>query len=714
MRNEADVFADLRGLCQSSGYVHALANICFRDNMVRYSGRMRPKDMLPMFSLDRLIRTEVSTLIGLMIQGEMDWQMPPPCVVQEQMDRTDALLKELHDTFLPSISSAIGEQANKPTRDLGLLSRGEFLREAIFYGGESAYSFQYRDFAPLKYAADDAWFKANRGFSIFDASTIAQAIARLQEQKVMDTVAQMRTTPPEQWSMLPGYTCSIREIAAPSGLADSTVEAVLNAFALASGEKNEAFRGLDDFNVANATPLLRFGGDYVLFLPYSLVEALYESPFYWMVVDRAYVNTAMQNRGRFTETFCRDRCALVFGQARVHMNVDLFESKAKKVGEIDVLVLFGDRAVIVQAKSKRLTLESRKGNDGRIRDDFKKSVQDSYDQGFACAQRITDPNVKLVGLNGWEIAVPGRLSEIYILCVVADHYPALHFQSRQFLKYRQTDVIQAPMVLDVFSLDAITEMLATPLHFLSYVNRRVGYTERLMAAHETVILSYHLKKNLWIEDNVSILMLGDDISVDLDIAMSARREGVNGERTPEGILTRLNSTTVGRIIADIESRPEPEVIHFGFLLLAMSEKATTDASRGIDRAVGLARNDGQTHDISLGFDPPKSGFTVHCSADPLQMAEARLRRHCEFRKYREKAKAWFGLCLHPNDQSIRFGFKLDYPWQTDASLKQTRPEEPHAVDLSEAIKASERRSKVGRNEPCPCGSGRKFKKCHGG
>ena len=22
-------------------------------------------------------------------------------------------------------------------------------------------------------------------------------------------------------------------------------------------------------------------------------------------------------------------------------------------------------------------------------------------------------------------------------------------------------------------------------------------------------------------------------------------------------------------------------------------------------------------------------------------------------------------------------------------------------------------SKVGRNEPCPCGSGKKFKKCHG-
>ena len=562
---------------------------------------MRPKDMLPMFSPDRLIRTEISTLIGLMIQGEVDWKMPSPHVVQEQMDRTDALLRELHDTFLPSISGAIAEQAKAPVKDLELLGRGEFLREAIFYGGESAYSFQYRDFTPPKYAADDAWLKANRGFSIFDARTIAHAIARLQEQKLMDTVAHMAMIPPEQWSILPGYTFSAEEVAAVSGLAESTVEAVLNAFALTRGEKNETFRTLDDFNAANATPLLRPNGAFVLFQSYSLVEALYESPFYWMVVDKAYSSTAMQNRGRFTEAFCRDRLELVFGKSRVHRNVDIFESKAKKVGEIDVLVFFGDRCVIVQAKSKRLTLESRKGNDGRIRDDFKKSVQDSYDQGLTCAEKITDTTVKLVGSDGLEIPVPSRVSEIYILCVVADHYPSLQFQSRQFLKYTQTDVIHAPMVLDVFTLDAVTEMLPSPLRFLSYINRRVGYTERLMATHETVILSYHLKKNLWIEENVDMLMLGDDISVDLDVAMAARRDGVDGQRTPDGILTHLNSTTVGRIIAAIEGRPEPGVIDFGFLMLAMSGKATADASAGIDRAARLARRDGQTHDISLGL-----------------------------------------------------------------------------------------------------------------
>ena len=42
--------------------------------------------------------------------------------------------------------------------------QGDVLREAIFYSGDSAYSFQYRDFAPKKYGRDDAWLETHKGF----------------------------------------------------------------------------------------------------------------------------------------------------------------------------------------------------------------------------------------------------------------------------------------------------------------------------------------------------------------------------------------------------------------------------------------------------------------------------------------------------------------------------------------------------------------------
>jgi hypothetical protein len=105
-------------------------------------------------------------------------------------------------------------------------------------------------------------------------------------------------------------------------------------------------------------------------------------------------------------------------------------------------------------------------------------------------------------------------------------------------------------------------MLPSPLRFLSYVNRRSSYAERLIATHESVILSYHLKHNLWVEKDVDMLMLEDDLSAELDVAMAVRRDGVTGPRTPDGILTRLASTALGRMAA-IEARPEPGVIDFG-------------------------------------------------------------------------------------------------------------------------------------------------------
>jgi hypothetical protein len=78
--------------------------------------------------------------------------------------------------------------------------------------------------------------------------------------------------------------------------------------------------------------------------------------------------------------------------------------------------------------------------------------------------------------------------------------------------------------MDIFTLDVMTEMLDSPLYFLSYVNRRVGYSDKLMASHEMVILSQHLKRNLWIEKKYKMVLLEDDIGADLDVAMSVRRD----------------------------------------------------------------------------------------------------------------------------------------------------------------------------------------------
>lgn len=702
LRAEQEIFDDLAALCTAPGYAHVVAYLSYRDNILRYSGEMLPKDMEHLFSPEHLIRTEIATLIGLLVKKSLDLTLPPPETLEAYLTKTETLLAELHEVLGAALFAGFDI---KTAMEGGFhpLSQGAALREPIFYGGESAYGFQYRDFAPQKYARDAEWLRANKGFSIADAKEVVRAIVSVQERKLREVLEGMSTRTSQERTVLPGLTFSAREVADQAGLPSDLTERILDAFALVPGAQNEGFRALNDFNVANACPLIPVvTGEFILFQCYTLVEALYEAPFYWMGADKAYAPESLKHRGQFTEEVSTQRLELVFGKENVHPNVHVLDSKGNELGEIDVLVLFGDRAIVLQAKSKRLTIEARKGHDKQIKDDFKKSVQDAYDQGVKCAAVMTNPQYEFRDAQSQKVLLPKSLKEIYLLCVVADHYPALNCQVEEFLNAKPTGAIQPPFILDVFALDAMTEMLPSPLHLLSYIKRRTAYTDKLFSGHELTILSYHLKLNLWIDDKFTRVVLGDDIATDLDIAMGARRDNVPGKRTPDGVLTRFPATTLGRLVERIEAKPDPGTIALGFALLTLSEDAVQRSSDAIDRILKLARRDGKHHDFTAGIDDG-TGITIHCNDDPSPLATRRLEYHCAKRKYLQKAKAWFGVCLSPRDGSIRFGLNLEFPWKAD----------PDMVATIEGFETSMKKSreKIGRNDPCPCGSGRKYKKC---
>ncbi len=269
--------------------------------------------------------------------------------------------------------------------------------------------------------------------------------------------------------------------------------------------------------------------------------------------------------------------------------------------------------------------------------------------------------------------------------------------------------------MDVFAIDAMTEMLQSPLQFLSYVNRRANYADKLMASQELTILGYHLTKNLWVQPDVNLMLLADDFSANLDIAMAVRRAGVQGAATPDGVLTRFGKTTVGRVVKEIEARPDSATIDLGFLLLAMSEQAVTEMSRAVDRVAARTRADRKLHDATFSFKEG-SGITFHCTDEPPHVAGPRLESYCELRKYREKAGKWFGLCMSSSGPNVRFGVSLVFPWIQDKNMDEKSKRMQALVSIDQALDAllmrgRNRAKKIGRNDPCPCGSGHKFKKC---
>ncbi|WGE35178.1 SEC-C metal-binding domain-containing protein [Actinobacillus genomosp. 1] len=703
VRDEKVIFEELESLCQQAGYAHIIAFFCFRDNSIfSNSEQVTTEDILGQYNENRLIRNEISLLTGLMCKKPLNLTIPTPKIFQETIDKTELLLKELHFSIMKPASN------HKSVEEwLEYMHSGKMLREPIFYTSESAYHFQYRDLSKLKYNYDNEWFMTQKGYSVEQLYQVIVALEDIQVEKTNEILKSLKNKNPLDWTILPGYIFTIQDIYNKTRLDVKIIENVINSFSLLE-KNNDTFKSINDFNVTNAYPIISLGdNNFLLFQYYSLVEALYETPFFWFTQDSNYRNKAMEHRGQFTEDFSYERLKLVFGEKNVFKNVDIKDTNSNKLGEIDVLVIFGNRAIILQAKAKKLTILARSGNDDALHDDFKKAIQASYDQAVECGKLLLKLSNKLILSSGEELDINRSFTEIYPLSIVSDHYPALATQARHFLQQEKHSVIKPAFVIDVFTLDVITEILQTPLYFLSYINRRVIYGDKVHSNHELTILSYHVKNNLYLDEDNLVLSLDDNLNAELDLVMQSKRTGLSNKYIPDGILTRHHGTFFDRLIKDIENNPNPNVIDLGFELLMLNEATISVLNENVNRIQATSIKDRKLHDLTLTFGAEtSSGLTIHCTNEPDNEAISTLDNHCMLRKYRHKSDRWFGIGIDIDNTRVRFGVNKIYKWQqSDEMDKKCR-----IVPFTGKITYSSAR-KVGRNEPCPCGSGKKYKKC---
>ena len=417
----------------SPGYIHAAATLCYRDNVVGFAKELTPDDLVGLLNPTRLSRTELTTLIGLMMRSPIDFSLPASHVLSDYVRQSDALLKELHETLLPATLKKGAAAGAASLSASGSPPFADALREASFYCSESAYFHQYRVLASKKYHADSAWLLRNKSFDVQIGRDVCLGIGELLNTRLYDTLKGLRTESREYWTLLPGFVFSCHELASHTGLPIDSVRAFIEAFTLPAEERNTDFNALNEFNKASAYPFLRKGAEeFVALQYYSVSEALYETPFYWMCADKAYATTAFHNRGVFAESFAAERLSRVFGAERVFRNIEVLASKRTTLGEIDVLVMFGNCAIVVQAKSKRLTLGARKGNDGLLQKDFRAAIQSAVNQSLACAKALCDRSVTLRTKKGGRVPINVRPQAVFPVTLVAEHYPALAVQAHYF------------------------------------------------------------------------------------------------------------------------------------------------------------------------------------------------------------------------------------------------------------------------------------------
>jgi hypothetical protein len=420
-RSENEIFAELTTVCASSGYIHALSYLIFRDSVVTGGDEFKKEDFQKLYSRERLIRTEISTLVGLWLKGGRCTHLPHAREMQRMIDASDQLLAELHAAVLAPaqadfVAAMQGAQAGAEAESP--LGRSSAMREAIFYSGESAFSSQYSDFARRRYSNDRAWLEAHRGLDIGTAAEMMERLAKHFSDRLVPLLGEMRSKPPTEWTMLPLFCFTEDDLINLSGSDRSKVQSFIRTFLVAQDSSNSTFTGPFAFNEAAVMPFVRIGETtYAMLQEYVGTEALYTAPSYWMRDDKEYGSEAAKHRGRFAEELTYDLIARSFPKDRIHRNVLFKKSKGSTAGEADLLLLQGKRAFVFQLKSKGLTELARSGNELAISRDFGAAVQHAYDQAISCIELLRE------GVSTFQENIPYKIPHLED---VEEFYPSLH------------------------------------------------------------------------------------------------------------------------------------------------------------------------------------------------------------------------------------------------------------------------------------------------
>lgn len=748
MINEQQIFEELSNLCRSKGFIHVLVKMWFNDNYFRANKKGNfTTSQISEFQANRkkLNRNELNTLLALVVQNNPNFfydQVPQQEKSDEYSTRAYKLLEDFHKIFKEkSIINIMEKFSNlKVNGDLQLKQQESdwFLnenniREAVFYSGDGAYDFQYQDLGCLKYINDNKWFIENKGFSVEYAHFFIEAIFHINHKKIHNAINSEQTVSIQSFiytkkDFIDLFETYKKENYLPTDFLIDKIISFISAFSfkLDNLEDLDKFQSFDDFNPLVAFPFIKLSEDKFLLLDlYTLSQAFYETPFFWLSSDNKYNNLASKNRGEFTENMVYSIFCDVFGKENVWLNVDLYSksglnhSKKDRIGEIDILVNIHGYSLVFQAKSKKLTINARKGNIQQIDNDFSKAIQHAYNQAFECS-KILLGNDYIARIEGEIVKLP-ETDFCIPICVLSEHFPALTMQIRWLLKENQHEKIASALVFDVFLLDLMYKTLNTPLEFIHFISVLSNVREIFLVNTQIDLLAVHLSRNLLCSEDADMFYLDNGLSADLDLFLLNKRRNIitHTDRNEIPSLScwfKFKDTYWWQLFAFCSQLDIKEKFKFGLELLQLSgEFIEQYNSIVLDRINKLKLNTNQIISDFTMFLSNNHGLTVYVHNSPFITEEVKeqIYEHANLRKYHAKSNLWFALIISTKGV-VKYIDILDSEWVFNDEMQQKyqrvfgrKPTQKLFIDGRAVTR------KIGRNEPCPCNSGKKYKRCCG-
>ncbi|WOK08545.1 nuclease-related domain-containing protein [Imperialibacter roseus] len=484
LRDTSEVLMDIKQLVRTKGFLYTICLILVDDFHLNVEA-MHETDYR-----SRLNKNEILMLLGFLIQDEISLETPKsPFELIELKKKTYHLMEELHYSTTAPFQAKIEQLIKNPSsqnapNDKDFFGDENMFIEPIFYSGDGIYDIQYLEFLKRKYKYNEEWLNRNADFDFDNILEIVTHIKKLHQdkfqrvnfiglkenkQQILKDLRKGKSIPKKErddfLALLEFYQFSeffeaesnlakgldptqitengwksfylglldLFSITPSDFLPKHKISRFLKKFSIANSPfgRNENFQNIGDFNILSASPIIPFGSDkYFVPIIFSVFEAVYESPYYWMTEDKSYRNSLAESRGKAGEEIAFELLKAVVGENRIYKSIKIESKRGYDDTDIDVLCILGNKAICVQVKSKKLTQLSRKGNSNQLKTDFKGAVQDAYEQGMTSRTKIIEKNSIFRDENGNRLNIIDNIEDVYILIVTTENYPALTHQAR--------------------------------------------------------------------------------------------------------------------------------------------------------------------------------------------------------------------------------------------------------------------------------------------
>ena len=710
-RSGSAIIGELKRLTQEDGFIYTYCH------MVLQALWISPNEVADIDWNQRLNVQELSLLLGLMVKCPLKLTFPPSEEkANQQATIASRLLEELHGThsFSRLEASAWGQAdvqywANKVGNCYDdWMDSGRGMVEPIFYGEDGAYDFQYLEMAEKKYRNDKQWIREHLGTSWKSILNIAEQLKGLAQLRA----GQIHTASTFQEMSL---QCLAVFLFSPEDIGNVNQDAVasfLDAFALTPGEANKEFLHIGAYNAVHSHPVIRLK-DNRFFLPifFNLARSIYESPFYWMLSDKKYKETGLRNRGDATEEIATELLTRAFGDENVHRGVKI-RNQNQDVTDIDVLAIAGNKAVIVQSKSKKLTMASRGGDGESLKVDFQEAVQDAYGQALLSRKALLEASSTLTIQDAGLFRIKDAIDEAYLICLSGDHYPAVTTQVESYLQKKEGDPY--PLAMSIFDLDILTFYLEDPIDLVYYLRQRTVHATHFKSDSEMALLAFHLRNKLYPTEDADLTYIESGMASLIDANFPVAKGYYPKTSSANRLFHQWKNAAFESLVSEIRAIDQPRLTDALFFLYDLAGSGADNLIKFIERTKRATYLDGRLHDFSIPCPRNSRGITfVSYPQTSSPVEEKRFKDQVQglamARKYKSRANEWLGLSSRSDDREPcnMLWYSKD-PWQPDTDLDNLTKV---LLKQGRAINVDGR--KIGRNARCLCGSGLKFKRCHG-